>query len=107
MAGDKATEALLGKLHGAVATVLTEQVLAEEEIQELDLEGVPYSTGEKQFSASPATLATAIKFLKDNQITCDIRIDKNMNNLADALAKKQRHSRLEGGDKAALKVVGD
>lgn len=103
----KASEKLLGELHGAVAKVLTDQILAQEEVQELDLDGVPQGTGEMEYSASPATLATAIKFLKDNSITCDIRVDKNMGNLADALAKKQKHSRLNDGAKAALKVVGD
>jgi hypothetical protein len=102
----KASEKLLGDLHGAVAKVLTDQVLVTEEIQELDEEGMPYGTGEMTFAASPATLATAIKFLKDNQITCDIKVDKNMGNLADALSKKQRRSRLDDGAQAALKVVG-
>lgn len=103
----KANEKLLGDLHGMVAKVLTDQVSAQEEIQELDLDGVPQGTGELEYSASPATIATAIKFLKDNQITCDIKVDTNMGNLAEALGKKQRHSRLNDGARAALKVVGD
>jgi len=103
----KATETKLGELHGAVAQVLTQQILVQEEIQELDEEGMPVGTGDMQYSASPATLATAIKFLKDNSITADIKVEKNMSNLADALAKKQRHSRLESGAQAALKVVGE
>tara|TARA_R110002020_G_scaffold375177_1_gene586394 strand:- start:82 stop:396 length:315 start_codon:yes stop_codon:yes gene_type:complete len=101
----KASEKLLGELHGAVAKVLTDQVLVQEEVQELDLEGVPVGTGEMEFTASPATLATAIKFLKDNSITCDIKVDKNMGNLAEALGKKQRHSRLNDGKAAALQEV--
>ena len=101
----KASEQLLGDLHGAVATVLTSQVLVQEEVCEFDDDGKTVSTGEMEYSASPATLATAIKFLKDNQITCDIKVDKNMSNLADALGKKQRHSRLQEGAKDALKVV--
>jgi hypothetical protein len=103
----KASEKLLGELHGAIAKVLTDQVLVQEEVQELDEDGLPFGTGEKAYSATPATLAVAIKFLKDNSITCDIKVDKNMGNLADALAKKQRHSRLTDGAQAALKVVGD
>ena len=103
----KASEKLLGELHGAVAKVLTDQVSMQEEIQELDLDGVPQGTGEMEYSASPATIATAIKFLKDNQITCDIKVDKNMGNLAEALANKQRHSRLNDGARAALKVIGE
>lgn len=103
----KATETLLGDLHGAVARVLTDQVLVQEEIQELDADGVPQGTGEMLYAASPATLATAIKFLKDNTITCDIKVDKNMGSLAEALGKKQRHSRLNDGARAALQVVGE
>tara|TARA_R110000851_G_scaffold10998_1_gene38950 strand:+ start:1035 stop:1352 length:318 start_codon:yes stop_codon:yes gene_type:complete len=101
----KGSEGVLSDLHGAVATVLTHQVLMEEEIQELNLDGVPEGTGEMEYSASPALIATAIKFLKDNSITCDIKVDTNMGNLADALSKKQRHSRLENGGDAALRVV--
>lgn len=103
----KATEHALGELHGAIAKVLTDQITMQEEVQELDLEGMPFGTGEMAYTASPATLATAIKFLKDNSITCDIRVDKNMGGLAEALAKKQRHSRLQDGAGAALKVVGE
>lgn len=103
----KASEKLLGELHGVVAKVLTDQVAVKEEVQELDEEGIPYGTGEMVYSASPATIATAIKFLKDNSITCDIKVDKNMGRLQDALDKKQLHSRkLGNGKDAALKVVG-
>lgn len=101
----KATEKKLSALHGAVADVLTHQVLAQEEVQELDDEGCPVGTGEMDYTASPALLAAAMKFLKDNSITADIKVDKNMSNLADALAKKQKHSRLKDGAGAALKAV--
>ncbi len=100
----KASEALLGELHGAVAKVLTEQVQLQEEVQELDLDGVPVGTGEMLYAASPATLATAIKFLKDNNITSDAQLDENMNGLADALAKKQKRSRLADAATAAKDV---
>ena len=102
---NKASELALSELHGAVATVLTEQVQMKEEVQELGVDGVPYGTGEQLYAASPALIATAIKFLKDNSITCDIKVDKNMGNLAEALSKKQRHSRLDDGAKAALQLV--
>jgi len=101
----KATERKLGELHGAVATVLTAQLLRQEEVQELDEDGYPSGTGEHEYVATPALLAAAMKFLKDNTITCDIKVDKNMTNLAEELAKKQKHSRLTDGGAAALKVV--
>jgi len=103
----KATENYLGELHGALAKVLTSQVLTQEEVQVLDDEGMPVGSGEMAFVASPALIAVAAKFLKDNSITSDIKVDKNMGNLSDALAKKQKHSRLEDGKAAALKVVGE
>lgn len=90
----KATEAKLNKLHGAVADVLTAQVLHTEAETTFDAEGNIVETGDVVFTAGPATIAAAIKFLKDNAITCDIEVDKGMNSLKDALAAKQKHSRL-------------
>lgn len=106
----KATEGKLSTLHGAVATVLTAQIEHQEDVTEFDVEGNSTITGEKMYTASPATIAAAIKFLKDNQITCDIDTNTNMNNLKDTLANKQRHSRLTDPQKAAqasLRVVGE
>ena len=102
----KATETALGTLHGAVATVLTAQLEQTEPETVFDAEGNHVETGKEVFVAPPATIAAAIKFLKDNQITCDIETDTNMNNLRETLAKKQKHSRLTDAKKAALQVVG-
>lgn len=103
----KASETKLSALHGAVAEVLTAQLKHTEAETTFDEEGNCVETGEEVYTASPATIAAAIKFLKDNQITCDIETDENMNNLRDTLAKKQKHSRLTDAKKAALRVVGD
>jgi hypothetical protein len=104
----KANEKKLGDLHGAVATILTAQVSHQEEQMDYDEDGGAVSTGEMVYTAAPATIAAAIKFLKDNQITCDIETDENMSNLRESLAKKQRHSRLASAkDAAQLKVVGE
>jgi hypothetical protein len=46
-------------------------------------------------TATPALLATAARFLKDNDITCDVEQDENMSGLKDLLSNKQRHSRLK------------
>jgi hypothetical protein len=94
MSNKKATEARLNALHGAVAEVLTAQVLHQEAETTFDAEGNMVETGDMVYVASPATIAAAIKFLKDNSITCDIEVDKGMNSLKDALAAKQKHSRL-------------
>jgi hypothetical protein len=104
----KATEQALSDLHGAVAKVLTKQVLREEVVTELDEEGNVVETDEMQYTASPALLAAAMKFLKDNDITADKKIDKNMGSLADALSRKQKQSRLVDASGAArLSVVGE
>lgn len=98
----KATETKLSALHGAVATVLTAQVLQQEAETVFDEEGNLAETGGMVYTASPATIAAAIKFLKDNNITCDIEVDKGMNSLKDALAAKQKHSRLTDVKLAAV-----
>lgn len=90
----KATESKLSALHGAVADVLTAQVLHREAEVKYDADGNEVPTGNEVFTAGPATIAVAVKFLKDNNITCDIEVDKGMNTLKDALAQKQKHSRL-------------
>ena len=98
----KATEGALSALHSAVAKVLTAQVLQEEAATTFDEEGNLVETGDTVYSASPATIAAAIKFLKDNNITCDIEVDKGMNSLKEALAAKQKHSRLTDVKLAAV-----
>ena len=101
----KASEDKLGVLHSAVATVLTAQISHTQEEMDFNADGEEVGTGNMVYTAQPATLAAAIKFLKDNQITCDEEVDENMNNLRESLAKKQRHSRLTDAGKAALKAV--
>lgn len=97
----KASESKLSELHGVVAEVLTAQVGRLEEETTFNEEGEQVSTGVMVHTASPATLAAAIKFLKDNSITCDIETNENMNNLRETLAKKQKHSRLTDPKNAA------
>ena len=101
----KATEDVLSKLHGYVAEALSAQVSHQSEETTFDEEGNEVGTGEMVYDASPATIAAAIKFLKDNQITCDIAVDENMNNLRETLANKQKRSRLGDSKVAALSIV--
>lgn len=100
----KATERKLGALHGAVAEVLLAQVTRQEAETSFDSNGELVETGDMIYSASPATLATAIKFLKDNSITCDVEVDTNMNNLKEVLSAKQKHSRLQNAAVAAQNI---
>lgn len=96
----KASEKKLAALHGAVADVLAAQITHQEE--EIAFDGEQeIKTGKSIFTASPATIAVAVKFLKDNDITADKELDENMNSLRDALAKKQKRSRLEDATTAA------
>ena len=99
----KATENKLGELHAVVATVLASQLSHQEEGTDFNDEGEMVPNGEMQYSASPAVIAAAIKFLKDNDITADAEQDENLSNLRDVLAKKQKHSRVSGA--AAANVV--
>lgn len=97
----KASESKLALLHSAVAQVLTEQVLHEEEETTFDGEGETVGTGMMIKTATPALLATAARFLKDNDITCDVEQDENMSGLKDLLSNKQRHSRLKDASEEA------
>lgn len=90
----KATESKLAALHGAVADVLTSQITQKVEDVKFDADGNEIPTGEMVYTASPATIAAAIKFLKDNSITADVEQNENLNSLRDALANKQKRSRL-------------
>ena len=96
----KATQDQLNELHGVVARVLTDQLLYTEDETTFNEDGEIVPTGNKRFIASPSTVAAAIKLLKDNHTTADIANDENLTGLRDALAKKQRHSRLSGADAA-------
>jgi hypothetical protein len=94
----KASEKKLAALHNAVADILTEQVLHEEEETVFDGEGEAVGTGVMVKTATPALLATAARFLKDNDITCDADQDENMGGLRDALSRKQKKSRLKDAE---------
>jgi hypothetical protein len=81
-----------------VSDVLCSQLAAEEEVMAYNEDGELVGTGTNVRTASPATLAAAIKFLKDNSITSEIDKDENLSNLAAKLAKKQKQSRLDTDD---------
>ena len=82
MATGKATESKMNDLHGLLCEILIKQV-GETVIDE---------DGTEICIVSPAILSIAAKFLKDNEITCDVRNDNNMNNLQKLLSKKVRLS---------------
>ena len=91
----KATEDKLSALHGTVAGVLMEALSDRITI-------VSEETGEEKEipAASPAMVAQAIKFLKDNDITAAIEEDENLSGLSDMLQQKRekRGLRLVNGE---------
>lgn len=84
----KVGEGQLVNLHEVVAKVIACQVEATEEF--LDEEGEL----QVMFTASPALLSVATKFLKDNSITCAIEEDANLGKLEAIFAGKQKKGRL-------------
>jgi hypothetical protein len=89
----KATETQLTELHGVIAKVLTAQISRQEALTSFDEDGAMVTLDEMVYTASPAVVSAAIKFLKDNQISADIETNEDLSNLKDVLAKKQKHSR--------------
>lgn len=80
----------LGNLLNALAAVLESQV---SEVQdELDEAGLP--TGNKYYTATPALLTVAARFLKDNNITCAVSDSKGMQGLKDKLAERKKHGKV-------------
>ena len=75
----RASEDTLNNLHMTVAKVLTEQIYEEE--------------------PRAAMVSIAVKFLKDNDITCSIKDNQDMSILSDALKEKRA--------KRKLRIVGD
>lgn len=101
----KASESRLSELHSAVAETLMAQVTHKEQEMTFDAHGEQVETGDEIFSATPATIATAVKFLKDNSITCDIEQDENMSGLRNALKNKQKRSRMGNPQEAAQSLA--
>lgn len=96
----KATETKLNKLHGDVAQAYTDLVNHTETEVIFEVDGST-SLGAEKRTATPALLAAAGKFLKDNNIEADKEAVDNIGQLRDALANKTRHSRLGNAADAA------
>ena len=77
----------LNNLHTVVAKVLVKE-LTKKDTMLIDGEEVDIS------SPSPAMVAQAIKFLKDNDISSTVEDDINLNELSEILKKKSKHSKL-------------
>lgn len=84
MATGAAKESKLAALHEVVAEVLITQIgeKAEEELADGSMVEL--------FTATPALLTCAMKFLKDNEITCAVEASSKVNELAQKLEDRRR-----------------
>lgn len=84
-----ADEKVLGDLHTAVATALIDAVKPKQIPGYFDEE-----TGEEvpgdSLGPSPAMLQAAIKFLKDNEITCEPAKDNALGELEQIIAERRK-----------------
>lgn len=82
----KATDSELNKLHELLAKVFVSQLSVTEKVE---------IQGELQdlYTAQPALLTAAARFLKDNHITCEVETDENLTQLQDLLASKKKRGK--------------
>lgn len=85
---DKATDKSLGNLHAILADVLAEQVA--ESVIEIDEETKTVVT---TYTATPALLTVAARFLKDNDITCGIEDSKSLSDVKEELKNRKKRSK--------------
>lgn len=95
------TDKELNGLHAALAMVIRTQV--EDKACWEDEDGESKET----FTASPALLAVAAKFLKDNNISCAVEDDSNLGRLNDLLDKKQKKGRMALASVSPIEAAGE
>jgi len=95
------TDKELSGLHAALAMVIRTQV--EEKACWKDEAGEDKET----FTASPALLAVAAKFLKDNNISCSVEDDSNLGRLQDIIDKKQKRGRATLASVSPIEAAGE
>lgn len=96
----KATDSLLGELHGKVAKSMLDaleasdqaQALLDEYGEELPNDVINYLS--KSAGNNPALLTAVTKFLKDNSITCVIEDNSDMSELEERLQNKRNKKRI-------------
>lgn len=94
----KANEQALSDLHGTVARVLSDQLTDEITIVTED------GTEKVISNCSPAMMAQAVKFLKDNNITSNVEDDDNLKDLDESLKAKRQKREARKGNVVALQV---
>jgi len=85
----KATESELEQLHAVVAKVLKDQLEAKATVVNEEGETIEMSM------VTPAILAQAIKFLKDNNITAVAEVGDDLDDLANMLKDKPQRGRAQ------------
>lgn len=96
----KATDAILGEIHGKVAGIMLRtldqtdgaEYLLDQYREELPEEVIDFL--EKCSVISPALLKAVTQFLKDNSITCAIEDSDEMSELQKRLAEKKVRKRI-------------
>ena len=86
----KKTDKELGVLLNALAIVLESQVSETAKVLTMDADGKEVEGVEEYYTATPALLTVAARFLKDNGITCAIEDNKHTQGLKDELAKRKK-----------------
>ena len=114
MSKNAAKEGQLGGLHSLVAIVLGHQVSHKIQVPvftpdgEIKLDEDDNPITKDMYDASPQLLATAIKFLKDNEITATAEHSETVADLADEVAErraanKERADRIKSQRDEAMK----
>lgn len=98
---DKATEKELSGLHGIVAKTLKEQLEAKATIIGEDGEPIEMSM------VTPAIIAQAIKFLKDNNVTAVMEAGDDMDDLQEMLKNKPQRGRAQLRAVSAKKAAAE
>ena len=94
----KATDKLLGELHGKLAEQMLKALADSEKAQELlteysdELPAAVIQFLKMVGGANPSLLTAIAKFLKDNEITCAIEDNEAMTELQERLKNKRRKS---------------
>lgn len=92
----KATDVLLGELHGRLAKSMLQALSASESAQALldehdgELPESVVSFLSKTAGTNPSLLTAISKFLKDNDITCAIEDNDEMSELEERLKNKRK-----------------
>ena len=82
----KATEEALAELHSAVAKVLRTKMEDKVTVEDDDGEN------KEVFLATAQEIAVAVKFLNDNDITCDPSDSEDLSGIQRALQDRKKHS---------------